>query len=320
VRPVKRALGVVRAAALTDMPALEKVRSVAAEFVRVEDDRIEAEKIRVAAEYIQSKLGGRRPTVLLTLGSGLGDLADKLENRVIIPYSEIPCFPNPAGRVEGHAGNLVVGELEGKTVAVMQGRFHLYQFKVPQMHAQAVVRPLRTMIVLGVTDFVVTNAVGAIKPRKFRKGDLVLNIDGHNMSGCNPLAGSNPAHFGSRFPDVSDAFTPQHLDLARRVAADLGIRLKEGVQVQVLGPNYEWPPEIKMLQRTQEFDLVGMSTVIEVLAAHHAGIRTISISLVTNVAAGLSKLRLEHKDVENEAEKARPVFQRLIRRIVAELS
>ncbi|MFH1710542.1 MAG: purine-nucleoside phosphorylase [bacterium] len=277
-------------------------------------------KINVAADFIQSKLGGRKPEVILTLGSGLGELGNKIEDAVTIPYADIPCFPHLQEQIPGHAGNLIIGKLGGKTVAAMQGRFHLYQ----GVTAREAVRPVRTLVKLGARIFVVTNAAGAIK-KGFQIGDLMLITDDYNMTFQTPLAGPNLDEFGPRFPDMSSAYSPRLRKSAKDVAAAQGLELKEGVYVANLGPNYERPFEIRVLQQWG-IDAVGMSTVPEVLAVNHmnAGRETphveiLGITLITNLAAGLSDRPLSHKEVKEAGDKAAGKFEKLVTGFIVNL-
>lgn len=310
---IKRMFGVLYAFAISNLRPWEKVRGLAREFARVQETLVEMEKIQVAMEYIQKKIGSRKPEIVLTLGSGLGGLADQIEDAVVIPYDEIPCFPRVHDHVKGHKGNLVVGTLEGKTVAAMQGRFHLYQ----GVTAMEAVRPLRTLAVMGATQFFVTNAAGAIKPEKFKVGDLMLIADSYNMTGQNPLVGPNLS-IGTRFPSMSNAFSLRaHGGIQLLAARQLRIELLAGTYVQVLGPNYEWNMEVEDMKKRGVIDAVGMSTAVEVLAAVHAGMQVIGITLITNVAAGLSDAVPNHAEVEAEAERAETKFQALMRLLVS---
>lgn len=316
--PAQRALGVIKA--YRHSP-LGSVRGLLREALGIEDPHLEIGKINVAADYIRRRLGGRTPEVIITLGSGLGGLAGKIENPIVIPYADIPCFPHPLEQIEGHAGNLVVGKLGGKTVAAMQGRFHLYQ----GVTAREAVRPVRTLVALGAKFFIVTNAAGGIR-KGLQVGDLMLIIDDYNLTFTNPLVGPNLAEFGPRFPDMSSAYSPRLRELAKRVAGQQGITLQEGVYVANLGPSYERPFEIRVLQQWG-IDAVGMSTVPEVAAVNHtnAGRKTprveiLGFSLITNLAAGLSDKPLSHEEVKEAGDKAAEKFQRLVTGIIKELS
>jgi purine-nucleoside phosphorylase len=233
------------------------------------------------------------PRAGIVLGSGLGGFAALLAAPVVIPYEEIPEFP--VSRVPGHAGRLVIGELAGEagpvTVAALQGRVHAYE----GWNAQDVAFGARVLCMLGARLLVVTNASGGVNP-DLEPGDLVRIDDHINLAGANPLIGANDDRLGPRFPDMTQAYDP---DLGARLeatASKLGIPLKRGVYACVRGPSYETPAEIRML-RTLGADLVGMSTVPEVIAARHMGVPVVGISLVTNRAAGLGRAPLSHREV-----------------------
>jgi purine-nucleoside phosphorylase len=314
IRTFRHTVGTLRAYQLSP---LGTILGLAREALGIEDQYIEEGKIRVASEFIRRKIGDRKPKVILTLGSGLGDLADKIENRVVIPYNEIPCFPHPQEHIEGHAGNLVIGSLGGKIVAGMQGRFHLYQ----GLTAREVVRSVRTLIELGSKFFIVTNAAGGINAN-FKVGDLMLISDDFNLTFTNPLVGPNIDHLGPRFPDMSSTYSPRLRELARKIAAEQGLDIKEGVYTANLGPNYERPFEIQVLKQWG-IDAVGMSTVPEVLAVNHTNagrdstrVEILGISLITNLAAGISKTPLSHKEVKEAGDKAAVKFEALIKEII----
>jgi purine-nucleoside phosphorylase len=254
---------------------------------------------------------GPPPEIALVLGSGLGALADTLGDRLCIPYTEIPHMPQSA--VAGHAGNLVLGELRGRRVVVMQGRVHLYE----GYDAQQVVFGVRSMLRLGAKRLIVSNAAGGIRA-DLRPGDLMLIEDHLNLTGHNCLVGANDATLGPRFPDMSAAYDPAFIERATSIAAGLGQTLARGVYAGLLGPNYETPAEIRML-RTLGADAVGMSTVNEVIAAHHMGARVLGISCITNLAAGLSAHKLSHAEVESTARASRERFGALIEALVEEL-
>jgi len=237
------------------------------------------------------------PAAGIILGSGLNGLADRLEHAVVIPYEEIPGFP--VSRVPGHRARLVVGELpvEGGAIPVvaMQGRAHGYE----GWSADDVAFGARVLCGLGVKLLLVTNAAGGVNPA-FAPGDLVRIVDHLNLSGLNPLVGENDDRIGLRFPDLTDAYDPALGALLAQVAAERSIPLRAGVYACLLGPSYETPAEIRML-RALGADVVGMSTVPEVIAARHMGVRVVGISVVTNLAAGLSRRTLSHEEVAETA-------------------
>lgn len=228
------------------------------------------------------------PKIAVVLGSGLSGILP-LEKERVKKFTEIPGFPRPT--VEGHAGEVAVGVLGGKEVLVQRGRIHYYE----GYDLSEVVFPVRAYALAGVKILVLTNAAGGIR-FGFFPGDLVLIYDHINFLGANPLRGANIAELGPRFPDMSAAYDPELRKLAREVGAELGIALKEGVYIAALGPSYETPAEIRAF-RAWGADLVGMSTVPEAIAARHAGMRVLGISVVTNFAAGVSPQPLSHEEV-----------------------
>lgn len=259
--------------------------------------------IQEAAAYIQSKIS-EAPEVGLILGSGLGVLADLVEQPVTIAYGDIPHFP--VSTVEGHAGELLIGKIAGRTVALMKGRFHMYEGYGPELTAF----PVRVMKAIGVSKLLVTNAAGGIHT-SYKPGDLMLISDHLNMTGRNPLIGGNDNRLGARFPDMSQAYSPQLRQKAKDVAASQGVELQEGVYVGLLGPNYETPAEIRML-RILGGDAVGMSTVSEVVVAQHAGMEVLGISCISNMAAGILDQPLSHDEVMETAELVRDKFLKLV--------
>jgi len=237
---------------------------------------------------VRRELGSFAPRVAIVLGSGLGVVADAVGEPRRVPYARIPGFPTPG--VLGHKGELVAGSLAGVPVLVQQGRFHLYEGHAPATAAL----PVRVFHRLGVRTLIVTNAAGGLRPA-LRPGSLMLIADQINLMWGNPLVG--PVERGEeRFPDMSDAYDPALRELAREAARGAEIPLEEGVYVALLGPSYETPAEIRMLQRLGG-DAVGMSTVPEVIAARARGMRTLGFSMITNLAAGLSAEKVSHEDV-----------------------
>lgn len=257
-----------------------------------------------AAEDAAARLAERcpAPPVAVVLGSGLGAFADQLTDPVVVPYGEIPHFPKVG--VKGHAGRLVVGRLgdDGPRVAALAGRVHLYEGH----SAAQVVHPVRTLWAWGVKGLMLTNAAGGIKAG-WSPGDLMLIVDHINMTGTNPLVGPADPRLGPRFPDMSAAYDPELCDALRAAAKAQGIDLKEGVYTGLAGPSYETPAEIRMLA-VLGGDAVGMSTVAEVIAARHAGMRVCGVSCITNLAAGLSAEPLDHTEVEATAGQVRSAF------------
>ena len=244
----------------------------------------------------------------LILGSGLGALAEELEESVVIPYKNIPHFP--VSTVAGHKGQLVFGKLSGKSVICMQGRFHYYEGYT----IYEVTYPVRVMQKLGIPKLIVTNSAGGINT-EFKPGDLMLIEDHINLMGVNPLVGGNIESLGSRFPDMSQAYSRDLGRKAKEAALSLDIELQKGVYAALAGPSYETPAEIKYL-RIIGADAVGMSTVPEVIAANHGCISVLGISCITNIAAGVDEKPLNHRDVIEVANIATCKFIKLIRKIV----
>ena len=263
-----------------------------------------------AADAVRARLGGRKPTAAIVLGSGLGQFAERLTDAVRIPYSEIPHFPAPT--VIGHSGELVVGSLQGRAVLVQSGRFHMYEGHPASLTAL----PVRVFARLGVGTVVLTNAAGGIR-RGYGSGTVMLIADQINLSFRNALFG--PALPGEiRFPDMSDPYDPGLRAIAREVARWRKIPLAEGVYVGLLGPSYETPAEIRMLERLGA-DAVGMSTVLEVIAARAAGLRCLGIAAITNPAAGVTLAKLDHLEVMDVAYRIAGELAALIEGVVAEL-
>jgi purine-nucleoside phosphorylase len=252
------------------------------------------------------------PTIALILGSGLGGFADDLAGATRSAYEEIPQWPTST--VEGHSGRLVVGSRGAAMLAVMQGRVHLYEGYPPW----EVVFPVRVLARLGCRSLVVTNAAGAINPG-FSAGDLMLIDDHLNLQGTNACVGPNLDRLGPRFFDMTYAYDRAYRALAREAAARRGIELREGVYAAMLGPSYETPAEIRMLAALGA-DAVGMSTVPEVTAANHAGMRVVGISCLSNMAAGVLDTPLDHAEVMATGERVRAVFTRLIDELVAAIA
>ena len=248
----------------------------------------------------------------MILGSGLGGLADELENAVEIAYTEIPGWP--VATAAGHAGLLALGSVDGVQVAVMRGRAHVYE----GIGADRVVFGVRVLRRLGVRTLVVTNAAGAID-EALRPGTLVLISDHVNLQGTSPLVGPNDDALGPRFPDMRDAYDPALRALAREAAARLGIEVGEGVYGAWLGPQFETPAEIRFL-RAVGADLAGMSTVPEVIAARHLEMRCLGISVVTNLAAGVGEGKIDHEGVLAIGAEAQPRLTRLLRELLPALA
>ena len=249
-----------------------------------------------------------RPRIALVLGSGLGGFADSLSDATRIPYAEIPAFPRSTAI--GHAGQMVIGKAGGVPVAAMQGRVHLYE----GYSAQQVTFPIRVFGRMGIRAVILTNAAGGIN-LSYSQGALVLIRDHINLQGTNPLVGPNDDRFGVRFPDMTEAYAKSYREFARAAFAKHGLTLHEGVYAGLLGPSYETPAEIEYLRRIGA-DLVGMSTVAEVIAARHLGIKVLAISCVTNMAAGILDQPLSHAEVMETGERVKTTFEGLLRAVL----
>jgi len=265
---------------------------------------------RAAAAHVAARLGDASPVAALILGSGLGGLADQIEDHIRVPFGEIPGFPSAT--VAGHAGALIAGTLEGKGVLALAGRFHMYEG-----HGAALAAfPTRVLHALGARVLIVSNAAGGIRPT-LHPGALMLLRDQVNLMFRNPLLGPMPDD-EARFPDMSAPYDPQLCALAITVARQRHIALEEGVYCGLLGPSYETPAEVRMLGRLG-VDVVGMSTVPEVIVARALGIRVLGISCVTNMACGLTTAPITHAEVIETTARAAERFERLVRGIVARL-
>jgi len=258
-----------------------------------------------ARDVVRSRRGAP-PSVGVVLGSGLGSFADGLDELVKIPYEAIPNMPRSS--VAGHAGNLCLGRLAGREIACMQGRVHGYEGHSPSR----VVFGARLLARLGCRCVLLTNAAGGVA-EDFRPGDLMLIVDHLNLTGQNPLVGPNPDALGPRFPDLTRAYDERLLEAARQAAASETLAIREGVYAAMLGPSYETPAEIRMLQKLGAH-AVGMSTVLEVIALRHMGVPVGAMSLITNLAAGLSGTLLDHAEVQAVASRSAVRFAGLLRR------
>ena len=269
------------------------------------------EQAEQAARLIRSRYDAV-PEVALVLGSGLGGFADGLTDSVAIPYDQIPGFARST--VEGHAGRLVLGRVEGVHVAAMQGRFHFYEgYPLSQ-----VVFPIRVLGVLGVKSLVVTNAAGGVNV-EFNQGALMLINDHINLMGTNPLIGTNDTRFGPRFPDMSEVYARDYQEIAVAEAQAMGLHLKRGVYAALTGPSYETPSEIRLL-RTLGADAIGMSTVPEAIVARQLGMKILGISCITNMAAGVLDEPINHEEVLETGLRVRETFQELLQRVIPRLN
>jgi purine-nucleoside phosphorylase len=267
----------------------------------------EFSRAEAAAQFLLSKISVR-PKIGLILGSGLGSFADELTGAVTTPYTVIPHFPRSTAI--GHAGQMVIGYVDRVPVAAMQGRVHLYE----GYSAEQVAFPVRVFARMGIRALIITNAAGGINT-EYQQGALVLVSDHINLQGQNPLVGPNDEGFGVRFPDMTFAYSKPLRDIARSAAKKLGKNLPEGVYAGMLGPSYETPAEIRYL-RNIGADLVGMSTVPEVIAAAHMKLQVLAISCVTNMAAGILDQPLSQEEVFQTTERVRGDFVALLRAVI----
>jgi purine-nucleoside phosphorylase len=267
--------------------------------------------VESAAAYLLSQ-SPLRPKVGLVLGSGLGGFADELSEAARIAYASIPAFPRSTAI--GHAGQMVIGKSGSVPVAAMQGRVHLYE----GYSIQEVAFPIRVLARMGIRTLVLTNAAGGIN-LEYKQGALVVIRDHINLQGTNPLAGPNDDRFGPRFPDMTEAYDKTYRAIAFEEAQRLGNTLYEGVYAGLLGPSYETPAEIRYL-RTIGADLVGMSTVPEVITARHMGLKVLAISVVTNMAAGILDKPINHEEVLETAERVKGQFTGLLRNLLPRLA
>jgi purine-nucleoside phosphorylase len=263
-----------------------------------------------AVDYIRSETS-REPRVAVVLGSGLGAFAEELSHRLELPYAAIPDWP--VSTAIGHAGQLVFGKLDGLEMVVMAGRSHLYEGYSPAQ----VTLGVRVLHRLGVRSIIFTNAAGGIN-LSYSQGALVLISDHINLLGSNPLMGPNDDSAGPRFPDMTDAYSAAYRTIAHQVAGELGIPLSEGVYAAVTGPSYETPAEIRYL-RTIGADLVGMSTVPEVIVANHLGMGVLAISCVTNMAAGILPQKINHEEVLETGRQVRDTLVRFLKALAPRL-
>jgi len=261
-----------------------------------------------ASRYILSKAQNRTPRLGVVLGSGLGGVADAVEDGVEIPYSEIPHFVTST--VQGHEGKLIIGSCQGVDVVLMKGRMHFYE----GYSMEEVTLPVRVFRLMEIRSLILTNASGGVAPH-LSTGSLMALTDHINLMGENPLRGPNDERFGPRFPDMTGVYTPAYLEAAHEVAREIGVVLHEGVYMALRGPTYETPAEIRMMRKLGA-DAVGMSTVPEATVARHCGIKVLAISCITNVAAGLSNAEINHEEVMSVGKHAGKQLAELIVRVV----
>jgi purine-nucleoside phosphorylase len=269
------------------------------------------ERATEAARFINAKTPTRTPRAALVLGSGLGGVADAIEEAVELPYDEIPFFMRST--VEGHAGKLIIGTLGGVDVVAMKGRFHYYEGYT----MEEVTFPVRVFALMGIKTLVLTNAAGGTASH-LGPGSLMVIIDHINMMGDNPLRGPNDHRFGPRFPDMTHVYAPEYIGIAHEAAREMGIKLTEGVYLGLRGPSYETPAEVKLFTRLGG-DALGMSTVPEAIVARHCQIKLLAISCITNVAAGLTHHEINHEEVMEVGARAGRQLGELIMRAVPRL-
>ena len=268
------------------------------------------EKIEQAVNFIKQRTKNLKPLIGIILGSGLGNLAEEVEQKIIIQYEEVPNMPKST--VSGHKGNFVFGYLEKKPVLVMQGRIHFYEGYT----MQEVTFPIRIMQKINLKYLILTSAVGGIKGRiPLKPTDIVLIKDHINFIGDNPLRGEHFEEFGERFPDMSEVYDKNLREIAKDVAKELNIKVYEGVYLAGRGPSYETPAEIKMFKKFGA-DVVGMSVVPEAIVANQARIKILAITYISNLAAGISKKALSHKEVLETANLAGKKINKLIKGVI----
>ncbi len=269
------------------------------------------EQIKQTADYLLKRIQGEMPKLGIIMGTGLGTLSDLIEDKQVLPYSEIPNFP--VSTVEGHSGNLIVGNLAGKRVIGMQGRFHYYE----GYDMKQVTFPVRVMKALGVETLFVSNASGGMN-KEFRVGDVMVITDHINFFPENPLRGKNYEELGTRFPAMTEAYSKKLVALADRIAAEQNMRLMHGVYIGVTGPTFETPAEYEAF-RVLGADAVGMSTVPEVIVANHAGMTVFGLSVITDLGGKEITEAPSHEEVQKAAVKAQPTVLKLVHEMVARL-
>jgi purine-nucleoside phosphorylase len=270
------------------------------------------EKASETAQFIKQRIGARMPRAAVVLGSGLGGVAEAVTDPVQLRYSDIPHFVHST--VDGHEGSLIIGGCGGVDVALMKGRFHVYE----GYSMQQVAFPVRVFSRMGIETLVLTNAAGGCGSH-LHTGSLMLITDHINLMGDNPLMGPNDERFGPRFPDMTGVYTPAYISLAHEVAREMGIVLAEGVYLGLRGPSYETPAEVRMLKKLGA-DALGMSTVPEATVARHCGMKVLGISCITNLAAGMTEGAIEHQEVIEIGTKTGRQLAELILRIVPRLA
>jgi len=268
-------------------------------------------KYEESASYIQEKMGDIKPKIAIVLGSGLGVLSEEIQNKIVIKYEEIPNFP--VSTVAGHAGELIIGELENVPVIAMNGRFHYYE----GYDLKEATLPIRVFKLLGVEELILTNAAGGINT-DYKPGDFMVIKDHLSFFAESVLRGKNDDEFGTRFPDMSETYSREKVEKLEKIIQKYTGRAKVGVYAYMKGPTYETPAEIRAL-RILGADSVGMSTVPEAIVANHCGIKVSAVSCITNMAAGILERKLSHEEVKETAEKVKLTFKEIIKDYVKEL-
>jgi len=269
------------------------------------------EKYVESADYIKSKMNGKNPKIAVVLGSGLGVISEEIENKVVINYKDIPNFP--VSTVEGHAGELIIGTISGKEIIAMNGRFHFYE----GYDLKEATFPIRVFKLLGIETLVLTNAAGGINT-SYNVGDLMVINDHLSFFAESVLRGQNLSEFGDRFIDMSETYDKELSKKMMEIIKEKAGVAHTGVYAYMKGPTFETPAEIKAL-RTLGADAVGMSTVPEAVIAHHCNMKTVAVSCVTNMAAGILDEKLSHEDVKNTAQKVQRVFKEIIKEFIEKL-
>ena len=269
------------------------------------------ERASEAARYVNAKAGGRKPRLAIILGSGLGGVAEAINDAVDIPYAEIPYFASST--IEGHEGKLIIGSCGGVEVAAMKGRVHFYE----GYSMEEITLPVRVFSLMEIRSLVITNAAGGASSH-LTPGTLMVIKDHLNLMGDNPLRGPNDERFGRRFPDMTAIYTPAYIDAAHEVARDLGLTLANGIYMGLRGPSYETPAEVRMMAKMGA-DALGMSTVPEAIVARHCGMKVLAISCITNSAAGLSRAEIKHQEVMEVGERAGRKLSSLIIQLIPRL-
>ena len=261
-----------------------------------------------SANYIKGKMNGKKPKIAIILGSGLGVISEDIENKIVINYKDIPNFP--ISTVEGHAGELIIGNIGKKEIIAMNGRFHYYE----GYDLKETTFPERVFKLLGIETLIITNAAGGIN-KEYKAGDFMVINDYLSFFAESALRGQNLSEFGERFPDTSETFNKELSDKLKEIIKEKAGVVREGVYAYMKGPTFETPAEIRAL-RIMGADAVGMSTVPEAVIAHHCGIKNVAVSCITNMAAGVLEEKLSYDDVKNTADKVKTIFKQIVKEFI----